>query len=148
MPSRVVQEDFPLHIIGPNRVYVNTGKPLDYDERIADFRAGHAFVSSGPLVFFTLAGKGPGEEIGLAAGRHQLNGRGGSRIHHADETVALPYNNPLIDAGKASDQPLRYRFETTMSTDRSGWYAVRVRSAYARQPIRGRFRSPPLRQCG
>jgi len=78
LPAKAIQEyrmapEGRSYIIGSNRVYVNTGKRLDYDEWIADFRAGHAFVSSGPLVFFTLEGKGPGEDIGLAAGRHQLH---------------------------------------------------------------------------
>jgi hypothetical protein len=124
------------YIIGSNRGYVNTGKRLDYDEWIADFRAGHAFVSSGPLLFFTLEGKGPGEDIGLAPSHHQLHAAVEVESITPIETVELLCNNRVIDAGKLSDQPLRYRFETTVTGDRGGCYAVRVRSAYARHPIR------------
>jgi len=116
--SRVVasagEDAFPnfyrSYIIGSNRVYVKTGKRLDYDEWIADFRAGHAFVSSGPLVFFTLEGKGPGEDIGLAPSHHQLHAAVEVESITPIETVELLCNNRVIDAGKLSDQPLRYRF--------------------------------------
>ena len=53
------------YIIGSNRVYVKTGKELDYDKWIADFRAGRSFVSAGPLVYFTINGEDPGDTINL-----------------------------------------------------------------------------------
>src|SRR5205085_10931469 len=60
------------YIIGSNRVYVNSGKTLNYRKWIADFRAGRSFVTSGPLVLFTVDGKHVGEEVRLPAGAHEL----------------------------------------------------------------------------
>jgi hypothetical protein len=127
------------YIIGSNRVYVNSGKKLDYDKWIADFRAGRSFVTSGPLIFFTVDSQGPGGEIKLGAGGREMKAVVEVESITPVETVELLYNNKVIETRKPEGKPLRYRFEKTVSAPASGWFAVRVRSAYARHPIRRPF---------
>jgi TolB protein len=127
------------YIIGSNRVYVNSGKKLDYEKWIADFRAGRSFVTSGPLVFFNVDGQGPGGEIKLDAGAHALKAAVEVESITPIETVELLYNNQVIETRKPEGKPLRYRFEKTVGAPASGWFAVRVRGAYARHPIRRPF---------
>ncbi len=125
------------YIIGTNRVYVNAGKKLDYDTWIRNFRAGRSFVTSGPLVFFTLDNKQPGDEIKLpaAAGREL---RAAIEVESITpiESVELLYNNTVVDREQPADHPLRFRFSKAVMPNRSGWYAVRVKAAYGRHPIR------------
>ncbi|MDQ2899996.1 MAG: CehA/McbA family metallohydrolase [Acidobacteriota bacterium] len=124
------------YILGSNRVYVNTGPTLDYRKWIADFRAGRSFVSSGPLVFFKLQGKSTGDEVRLDAGNHELRAEVEVESITPIETVELLFNNRVVASEKPANRPLRFKFSKTVSPDRSGWYAVRVRAAYRRHPIR------------
>src|SRR5438128_2927329 len=54
--------------VGVNRVFVQTGTRPDQARFLAGIRAGRTFATNGPLVQFTLGGKGPGGEIRLPAG--------------------------------------------------------------------------------
>lgn len=124
------------YILGSNRVYVRTGLKLDYDKWIADFRAGRSFVTSGPLVFFRLEGKEVGEEIRLAPGRHELHAVIDAESITPIRSIELLQNNKVIAMLEPKGSQLRARLVKTVSVDRSGWFAVRVKAAYARHPIR------------
>ncbi|HLJ12863.1 MAG TPA: CehA/McbA family metallohydrolase [Bryobacteraceae bacterium] len=124
------------YIIGTNRVYVNTGQKLDYDKWIHGFRAGRSFVTSGPLVFFTLDGKQPGDEIKLPAGTHPLRAAVEVESITPIESIELLYNNSVVHVEHPPNHPLKFRFTESVSPNRSGWYAVRVIAEYARHPIR------------
>jgi hypothetical protein len=49
--------------IGTSRVYVHTGNPFSPDAWFAALREGHTFVTSGPMLEFTVNGQIPGTEI-------------------------------------------------------------------------------------
>jgi hypothetical protein len=127
------------YIIGSNRVYVHSGPKLDYGKWIADFRAGHSFVSSGPFIFFTLNGKEVGDEIRLPGGTHELNADIQVESITPIQTVELLYNNKVVASEQPANRPLKFHFSKTVSVSGSGWYAVRVRSEYRRHPIRRPF---------
>ncbi len=119
------------YILGTNRVYVKTGPRLDYDQWHADFRAGRSFVSSGPLVFFRLDGKDPGEEIRLPAGKHSLRATVEAKSITPVETIELLHNGEVIASvqGQAA-------LSHPVILERSGWVAARVIARYARHPFR------------
>lgn len=127
------------YIIGSNRVYVHTGKTLDYRKWIADFRAGRAFVTSGPLVLFTVDGKEVGDEIRLPAGAQELKAEVEVESIMPIQSVEVLYNNRVVAEEKPVDRPLKVKFQKTLRPDRSGWFAVRVRAEYGRHPIRRPF---------
>jgi TolB protein len=127
------------YILGSNRVYVNTGKKLDYRKWIADFRAGRSFVSSGPLVLFTVDGKQVGDEIRVPAGAHEFKADVEVESITPIESVEVLYNNKVVAEEKPANKPLKLKFQKTLAANRSGWFAVRVRAAYARHPIRRPF---------
>ena len=124
------------YIIGSNRVYVNTGKKLEYRKWIADFRAGHAFVTSGPLVLFSVDGKQPGDEIRVAGESREVKASVEVFSITPIESVEVLYNNRVVATERPSGRPLKLKFDKALAADRSGWFAVRVRAAYARDPIR------------
>ncbi|HWB97072.1 MAG TPA: CehA/McbA family metallohydrolase, partial [Bryobacteraceae bacterium] len=124
------------YIIGSNRVVVHSGPTLNYDKWIADFRAGRSFVTSGPLVFFKLNGKEPGDEIRLSAGKQTLHAEIEAESILPLQTVDLLYNNQVVASWKPEGRPLKARFQKDVSVEGSGWFAVRVRAEYARHPVR------------
>jgi hypothetical protein len=124
------------YIIGSNRAYVNTGPKLDYAKWIVDMRAGRSFVTSGPLVFFSVEGKQPGDEIRLPAGARELASEIEVESITPIERVELLFNNRVVAQEVPKDRPLKLKLRKTVAVDRSGWFAVRVRAAYARHPIR------------
>jgi hypothetical protein len=54
--------------IGEVRTYVHTGDRFDVDEWFRNFKAGHTFVSNGPVLEFTVDGELPGTELVRAPG--------------------------------------------------------------------------------
>ncbi len=127
------------YIIGTDRVYVKTGPKLDYDKWHEDFRAGRSFVTNGPLVFLTVDGKDPGDEIKLPAGKHELKVEALVESILPIETIELLHNNEVIETVKPEGRPLKARLAKTVTIDRSGWYAIRTRAHYARHPIRAPY---------
>src|SRR5207244_11039685 len=55
--------------IGNARFYAYTGGALSYDRWFAAMRAGHTFVTTGPMLFLTVNGKMPGDTIHVTAGK-------------------------------------------------------------------------------
>jgi TolB protein len=127
------------YILASNRVYVNTGKKLDYSKWIADFRAGRAFVTAGPLVLFTVDGKQVGDEIRLPAGAHELKADIEVESIMPIQSIEVLYNNRVVFEEKPSNRPRKVKLQKALKADRSGWFAVRVRAEYARHPIRRPF---------
>jgi hypothetical protein len=127
------------YILGSNRVYVHSGPKLDYDKWTSDFRMGRSFVTSGPLVRFTVNGREPGDEIRLPAGTHSL----GLSIDVASinpiETVEVIHNGKPALSIPGGGTMHRLAATRSLKLDRSGWLSVQVRAKYGRDPIRRPF---------
>ena len=46
------------------------------------------------------------------------------------------FNNRVVAEEKPADRPLKLKLQRKLTVNGSGWFAVRVRAAYARHPIR------------
>jgi len=101
------------YILASNRVYVKTGAELDYDQWTEDFRAGRSFVSAGPLVYFTLDGKDPGDEIHLESGTHTLNAVAEVKSIMPIEIIELVFNGEVV----ATLEPEGEVLEATLEED-------------------------------
>ena len=124
------------YILGSNRVYVKSGPELDYDKWIEDFRAGRSFVSAGPLVYFTLDGKDPGDEIHLEAGTHALRAVAEVKSITPIEIIELLFNGDVIATLEPEGAPLEAILDEEVSVSKSGWFGVRTKARFARHPIR------------
>jgi hypothetical protein len=58
----------PLAQIGNARFYTYVGGPLSFESWFAALKAGHTFVTTGPMVFLTVDGHMPGDTIDVAPG--------------------------------------------------------------------------------
>ncbi len=54
--------------IGNARFYTYAGQPFSYERWFAALRAGHTFVSTGPIVLLTVNGHIPGDSLDVASG--------------------------------------------------------------------------------
>lgn len=127
------------YILGSNRVYVRTGKSLDYDKWTADFRAGRSFVTSGPLIFLKVNGKEPGDEIRLPAGTHELKVEVVVESIMPVLSIDLLRNGEIVETVRGDGKQRTIKVSRTVKSSRSGWVGVQTRAQYARTPIRRPF---------
>jgi len=112
-------------------VYVQTGARPDPAKFLAGIRAGRTFATNGPLVLFTLGGKGPGDEIRLPAGGGALEARATlASVVPVDHLEIVGDGRTVEDLPVAGDRRSG-TFTRTLHVRESGWYLLR---AYADRP--------------
>ncbi len=121
--------------VGLNRVYVKTGTRPDHARFLAGIRAGRTFATNGPLLEFSLDGKGPGDRIRLPAG-------GGTLRARATLASIVPIDHfEIIGNGKVvADLPLSAdrrsaRVDRGIPVTKSGWYLLRAYAERSEHPI-------------
>jgi TolB protein len=102
---------------------------------LAALKAGRSFATNGPLLDFTLGGKGLGEEVTLPAGGRELVARVRLR-----STVAVDHLEIVRNGRVVTDIPLSgHRTSLTTSLKiparESGWYLLRARGNGPVYPI-------------
>jgi hypothetical protein len=118
--------------VGMNRVYVRSGRPLDYRRWLDSLKAGRSFATNGPLLEFSVNGVGVGQELRLAAGEQTVTAR-----------VALSSNVPIdhleiVANGQVVKEIPREQWAgafMSLPVRRSGWFLLRARSGTARYPV-------------
>jgi hypothetical protein len=128
--------------LGLNRVLVKTDGPLDEARFLAGLKAGRSIATNGPLVELALrpagaagAWSGPGDEIALPAGRHELEARVSLR-----SIVPVDHVEIVRDGAVAASLPLAGERTTLDATVRlpvsgSGWYLARAHAGRSRHPV-------------
>jgi hypothetical protein len=107
-----------------NRVFVQVEGSFTYEAWLAGLRAGRTFVSNGPLLEFTVNGKGPGST---------LDAEGPLRVK-AKAISRLPFDRLEIvrDGEVVAEQPAINLREAVLEREipaaRGGWIAARVSS--------------------
>jgi hypothetical protein len=121
--------------VGMNRVYVRSGRPLEYRRWLAALKAGRSFATNGPLLGFTLNGKELGDELRLSAGPQQLTAHVTLNSMVPVDHLEIVHNGEVV-----AEIPLpgdRTRVSTTirLPVERSGWYLLRARGDAPAYPI-------------
>jgi hypothetical protein len=117
--------------VGLNRVYVQLdgGGPRDLAARrdawLAGLKAGRSMATNGPLLGVQVDGQGPGEEIRLPAGGHDLPVRAFMRSIVPIDHLEVVFNGEVIQSievsgGETAD------FSGAIRVDRSGWLLLRA----------------------
>jgi hypothetical protein len=120
--------------VGLDRVYVHMGPVLDHQRFLAGLKAGRTFVTNGPLLSFTVDGRGPGEELPLAVARTlrvHVTLRSVVPVDHL-EVVAngqVVASIPLSGDGTGADTTLG------IPVSQSGWLLLRARGDGPREPV-------------
>lgn len=121
--------------VGTVRTYakIPPGRPFTYEAWLDAIRSLHTFVTYGPLMEFTVEGKPPGAEIGMATG-------GGSiTVSWEMASVTIPMSRlDLVVNGEIREsrqlKPDRDSGHFSVRLERSSWLALLVRGRYPDKP--------------
>lgn len=118
-----------------NRVFVQVEGSFSYDTWIAGLRAGRTFVTNGPLLEFTVNGRGPGATVTSPEGKLQVRAEVNSRIPF--DRVEIIQDGQVV-ADQPSIEGRHVRLERELDLSRGGWIAARVSGTaktYAGYPV-------------
>ncbi len=111
---------------GSSRTLARLTGPLTLPNWFDAIRHGRTYFSSGPLVRFEVDGKGPGEEIALAAGAATSLRVVADVVSIAPlDSIEVLVNGAVAHTVKASD-PSHVAFDGHMEVPAGGWVALRA----------------------
>lgn len=117
--------------VGVNRTYVHLARsPRDTTARrdawLRGLKSGNSIATNGPLVGLTVEGRGPGEEIGLPAGTHELDYSGFLRSVVPIDHLELVYNGEVVRKIGLGGDRMSADVEGSVRVDGSGWLLLRA----------------------
>jgi TolB protein len=110
---------------GADRAYVHIDGPLSLGTWMNGIKAQRTFGTTGPLVFFTVNGKGPGEEIALGNGA-DVQVKVDAVSIAPMEKLEVIVNGRIAHTIKPSGDPGRIAFADSVPVPDGGWVAIRV----------------------
>ena len=112
---------------GVERTYVKVDGPFTIDSWLAGFRRGHAYVTNGPFLEFTVNGRPMGEEIRVARGT-TLDVAAAAQLN--PDVDSLDRLELVVLGDVRAQEPARgqdrVQLKTSLTADRSMWVAVRA----------------------
>ena len=116
--------------IGQSRMYAYTGKRTDPDAWFEAVKAGHTFVTSGPMLELTVNGKVPGSEIELQPGEKVEIRATASGDLVAPRYLDIVAQGEVLASKKAAPGERTLAVELTAPITGSTWIAARCNSAH------------------
>jgi len=110
---------------GGDRVYVHTGGPLTYAGWIDGLKAGRSFVTSGPMLTFTVNGEMPGATLKLAA-RPTVRVKATAKSAFPLTKAELVHNGKVVATAKLTDDRVSAGFDQEVPLLGGGWLAFRA----------------------
>jgi hypothetical protein len=112
--------------MGSARTYVRTQGPLSYDSWIEGIRKGRTFVSTYPLMEFSVNGAGAGETLKLDAGVQtvQVNARAVSIEEY--DVLEIVHNGRVVASAQPAGAKHAASISKTLPLDGPGWIAARA----------------------
>jgi Tol biopolymer transport system component len=110
---------------GGDRAYVHVPGQLTYAAWIENLSKGRSFVSNGPMLELTVAGKGLGESVKLA-GPQKLRVKASARSQYPLARVELIHNGRVAVALALAKDDLSATLDQEVAVKKSGWLALRA----------------------
>jgi TolB protein len=110
---------------GGDRVYVQVPGTLTYAAWIDNLKKGRSFVSNGPMLEFTAAGKGLGESVKLD-GPQKLRVKASARSQYPLAKVELIVNGQVAVLVPLAKDDLSATLDREIEVKQSGWLALRA----------------------
>src|SRR5262249_50816103 len=110
---------------GGDRVYVRLDGPLTYEGWIEKLKAGRSFVTSGPMLEFTVNGSEPGAVLKLGE-KPKVRVTAKARSQFPLAKADLVHNGRVVATAPLSDDRLTATLEQELTLDRGGWVAFRA----------------------
>jgi hypothetical protein len=123
--------------VGLNRVYVKVPNgPLDVEPWLASLKQGHTFATNGPLLDFSLANLGPGEELKFPAGdKVEIKFKASLRSIVPVDHLEIICNGQPVRQIKLSGNRQIANEEGTLTLNASAWCLLRAYSDTAEYPV-------------
>jgi dipeptidyl aminopeptidase/acylaminoacyl peptidase len=117
--------------IGVNRTYARmAGEPREAAARrdvwLEGLKRGHTLATNGPLLGFTINEQGPGGEILLGAGEHELEYSGFMRSMVPVDHLEIVYNGDVVKTINAGGNRKSADLRGTLRVNESGWLLLRA----------------------
>jgi hypothetical protein len=116
------------------RTYVKSGPRLDHRAFLDGLKQGRTFVTNAPLLAFDVEGRGPGDEIVLAAGR-PLQAKVSLRSAVPLDRLQVVGNGKVVAEVALAGDRTRAEASITLPAETSGWYVLRAFSERPRLPV-------------
>jgi len=121
--------------VGVDRVYVKTGARPDHAAWLRGLRAGRTFATNGPLLEFSLGGKGIGDELRLPPGSHTVQARATLRSIVPIDSLQIIGNGRVVADLHLSGERTTATITHSIPITASGWYVLRAFAANPAHPI-------------
>jgi hypothetical protein len=102
--------------IGNARFYVYSGGPLSFDSYMQALKAGHTFVTTGPMLLLTVNGRMPGDSLDI---------KPGTRLHVTAEALGPVASVEIIGHGKVLAQSPGPKAELDLAPSHGMWIAAK-----------------------
>jgi hypothetical protein len=117
--------------VGINRSYVHVpdmsgNAALRRDLWLEGLKAGRSMATNGPLLGFTVNGEGPGGEIALGPGAHELQFSGFLRSAVPVDHLQLVYNGEVVTTFELDSAGSSADLRGSVQVDESGWLLLRA----------------------
>jgi hypothetical protein len=116
-----------LDALGVIRTYalLHPGEPLTYKTWIEAVRAGRTFVTTGPLLTFTVNDEPPGAVLDLPATAAPVRIHAEARSLTPFERLEVLANNRVVASAAAAGSPAQRTVEADVSMPQGGWLVAR-----------------------
>jgi hypothetical protein len=113
--------------LGALRTYtfLGAGEPFDYAVWCTAIAQGKTFVSTGPMLEFSVNGQMAGSDIQLPAEGRQMHIAAVARSALPFEVIDIVHNGQVVARAEADTNGLAATLETSVIIDRSSWLAAR-----------------------
>ena len=113
--------------IGSARTYVKTRGPLSYESWVEGIRAGRTFISTGPLLEFSVNGLEAGSVVTLGARSAKLRVRARAISQEPYDVLEILVNGKVVRSAKPADGGRREAvIDESIEVERGGWIAARA----------------------
>ena len=110
---------------GGDRVYVRLDGPLTYETWIEGLKAGRSFVTSGPMLEFTVNASGPGRVV-RAGEKPTVRVKARARSQFPLAKAEVVHNGKVVATATLADDKRTATLDRDISLDRGGWVAFRA----------------------
>ena len=112
--------------MGSARTYVKTQGALTYGGWLEGIRQGRTFISTGPLVEFTVNGQEPGATLKLSPGNNTLRVRASAGSIEPYDVLEVILNGKIVKTVKPAGEFFEARMDESIEIDTAGWIALRA----------------------
>lgn len=121
--------------VGLTRIYARLATGGGLDAWLDSLKRGHTFATNGPLLGFTLGGKGAGDEVKLAAGPHKVAFKAWVRSFVPLDHLQVVCNGGVVQELKLSRDRQSADAEGSLPISESGWCLLRTFSDKPEHPV-------------